>query len=378
MAFVLQKDSHESKGILIIKHLEYRYLESLTGRKIQELSKRYFIGLYFGFYTIRKSDFMFVDFYVGEDGVVDIPNSVIPRLNLNGYNFQPPAFFARSVSQKKFDFIFIGDPSRRKRLKFLLRNLERAMRQEDFRVLIINRTKSANLYLLLLNLLVRQKLRNLPDAIRRKITYIEADQSLGMPIPRDVIPFFLESSKCLIIPSLAEGAARVVAEAMSKGLSIISYADMQGATNNHLCDDYDMLFRTSRELESCMVNFVRNYQIKYIHNTRDVSHLFSEEVSKKKFKEFLIGNLPDFSLDEANWKSISLVNSLQSHNAILPRVIPSNPRTDECQSYDSFYRLYSHLVGHEANVLIDFALRIKTFFRDALGIVLQLFGKLKI
>jgi hypothetical protein len=252
------------------------------------------------------------------------------------------------------------------------------MKQEDFSVLIINRTKSANLYSLLLNLLVRKEYRNLSDAIRKKITYIEADQSKGMLIPRDVIPFFLESSKCLIIPSLAEGAARVVAEAMSKGLSIISYADMQGATNNHLCDDYDMLFRTSRELESCIVNFVRNYEIKYRHNTRNVSHLFSEEDSKKKFKEFLIEKLPDFSIDESNWECIALVNSLQSHNSFLPRAIPSNRGTDECQSYDSFFRLYSHLVGHEAHVLIDFALKIKTLFRHTLDIILKLFQKLKI
>lgn len=359
MAFILQENTKNSKGILIIKHLEYVFFNAMPIIKISQLRKKYIIGLYFGFYTFRKNDFENIDFYIGEDNVVCIPKSNIPRLNLNGYNFQPKSFFVKNGLKKQFDFIFIGDPSRRKRLSMLIQSLNKALDKCNFSVLIINRTKSKNIYSRLLNYNVRASLSKLNSNKRNFITYLEVDQSNNLLIPRNVIPFFIESAKCLIIPSLAEGAARVVAEALAKGLNIISYKEMQGATNNHLHKDYDLLFKTDKELIDKIYYYIKNYDNFFSKKNVDVKETFFEENSKNKLKLFLQNTFKNFKIDENNFKNTTLVNSLQSHNTFLPRFLPSNKKTDECQSYLSMYKLTSYLLQTPPNMYSILLFRIR-------------------
>ena len=98
MAFILQNHTKSSKGILIIKHLEVVFFNAMSSEKISKLREKYLIGLYFGIYTRKKNDYKNIDFYVGEDNVIEIAKTVIPRLNLNGYNFLPESVFV----EKKF------------------------------------------------------------------------------------------------------------------------------------------------------------------------------------------------------------------------------------------------------------------------------------
>lgn len=343
MAFILQHHKKNSKGILILKHLEFVFFNAMSLKKIFQLQEKYIIGLYFGFYTFKKNDFENIDFYIGEDNVVEIPQSKTPRLNLNGYNFQPKSFFVKNGLKKQFDFIFIGDPSRRKRLSMLIDSLNSALDKCSFSVLIINRTKTKSLYSKFLNKIVRASLGKMNYNKRSHITYLEVDQSNNALIPRDVIPFFIESAKCLIIPSLAEGAARVVAESLAKGLNVISFKDMQGATNNHLHKDYDLLFNTEKDLTDKICYYVENYKNIFSKKNIDFEDIFFEDNSKHKLKIFLQNTFKNFHLDKKNFKNKRLANSLQSHNTFLPRFLPSNKKTDECISFDSMYKLICYL-----------------------------------
>jgi glycosyltransferase involved in cell wall biosynthesis len=375
MAFVLQRHSKKSKGILIIKHLEYPFYNAMLVRNIRELQRKYFIGLYLGFYTSKDYDFKNIDFYIAEDNVLYIRNSRLPRLNLNGYNFQPKSFFSRS-SNKYFDFIFIGDPSRRKRLKLFLESIDKALDNRTFSTLIINRTNSKNIYSKLLNLEVRNTFRNINQTKRNNITYLEVDKSKDLIIPRTSIPFFIESAKCLVIPSLEEGAARVVAEALSKGLNVLSYKHMLGATNNHLNNEYDLLFDSKEDLVEKMSSFVENYENFYSKKNINYYKIFSEEESKQKLKSFLITTLKGFQLDKDNFEKLVLTNSLQSHNTFLPRSLPSNKKTDECQSLDSMYKLVCFATNKSARYYLIASYKVLTSLLETRNNLTYLFLKL--
>lgn len=343
MAFILQNHTKSSKGILIIKHLEVVFFNAMSREKISKLREKYIIGLYFGIYTSKKNDYKNIDFYVGEDNVIEIAKTVIPRLNLNGYNFLPESVFVEKKLKKQFDFIFIGDPSRRKRLSMLINSINKALDQCSFSVLIINRTKSKSLYSKFLNKIVRASLGKMNYNKRSHITYLEVDQSNNTLIPRDVMPFFIESSKCLIIPSLVEGAARVVAESLSKGLNVISFIDMKGATNNHLHKGYDLLFQNEKDLVQKIIFYVKNFDIRFANKNINYKDIFFENKSKEKLKIFLEENFKDIKIDKENLISIKLTNSFQSHNTFLPRCLPSNKKTDECLTFDSMYRTICYI-----------------------------------
>ncbi|MDB4060215.1 hypothetical protein N9492_01190 [Flavobacteriaceae bacterium] len=348
----------------------------MSPKKIFQLQEKYMIGLYFGFYTFKKNDFENIDFYIGEDNVVEIPQSKTPRLNLNGYNFQPKSFFVKNGLKKQFDFIFIGDPSRRKRLSMLIDSLNSALDKCSFSVLIINRTKTKSLYSKFLNKIVRASLGKMNYNKRSHITYLEVDQSNNALIPRDVIPFFIESAKCLIIPSLAEGAARVVAESLAKGLNVISFKDMQGATNNHLHKDYDLLFNTEKDLTDKICYYVENYKNIFSKKNIDFEDIFLEDNSKHKLKIFLQNTFKNFHLDKKNFKNKRLVNSLQSHNTFLPRFLPSNKKTDECISFDSMYKLICYLTENPIKKHSIFLYRISMRIHEIKSFSKQLITKI--
>ena len=211
---------------------------------------------------------------------------------------------------------------------------------------------------------------------RSHITYLEVDVSNNLLIPRNVIPFFIESAKCLIIPSLAEGAARVVAESLAKGLNIISYKDMQGATNNHLHKDYDLLFNTEKDLTEKICYYIENYKNIFSKKSIDVEDIFSEENSKLKLKIFLQNTFKNFHLDEKNFKNTTLVNSLQSHNTFLPRFLPSNKKTDECQSFLSMYKVICYLTQTPIKNHSIFLYRIRMPIHEIKSLSKQLISKI--
>lgn len=376
MAFILQHQTKNSKGILVFKHLEVVFFNAMSYKKICQLREKYLIGLYFGTFTRKKNDYKHIDFYIGEDNVIEIDKTFIPRLNLNGYNFLPESVFINKKLKKQFDFIFIGDPSRNKRLSMFIDSINKALDQCNFSVLIINRIKSKSLYSKFLNKIVRASLGKMDDNKRSNITYFEVDQSMNTLIPRDVMPFFIESSKCLVTTSLFEGAARVVAESLSKGLNVISFIEMKGATNNHLHKDYDLLFHNENDLVQKIIFYIKNFDIRFANKSINYKDIFSENKSKEKLKLFLEENFKDMKIDKENLVSIKLTNSFQSHNTFLPRYLPSNKKTDECLSFDSIYRTICYLTENPTKKRLNYLFKISTLIYKVKLFLKQLITKI--
>jgi len=356
MAFVLDKNN-KGKGILVLKHLEIDYYNSLNIKIIKNLRKKYIIGVYFGFHFKLKKDIKNIDFYLAEDNVIEYSNfnSLIPRCNLNGYNFINNSEFEVSNEDKITDLIYIGNSSRRKNLKSLLNalfNLEKINIYPSVIIINIYRPSVDEVIELL-------KIKNILNKLsNKKITYIEINNRKGKPIPKYIISKLLKSSKYLVLTSSAEGAARVVAEAILSGVGVISNGNMKGGTNNHL-DENDYIYYDVKDLEKSIIKSLNNSGLVKNNN----SDKFDQSNSKVILLEFFktnFNNKLNFDVEQ-KILDIDLSNSFQSHNTFLNRSIPSNIKTDECLSHTSMYNLVSYLLNHEVNKYRIIILRFYDF-----------------
>jgi len=371
MGFIALKkrDMGNEKGLLIIKHMEYSYFHNMPKRLIDQVKDVYNIGLYFGFYTKRGADYKDVDFYIAEDNVLNIKSSEKHRINFNGYNFIGDDFCQNTEKNricKDYDFIFIGDASNRKNLYGVISAVNKILtRGQKIKILIINRINRRNLYHIILNARIRRLLSKIKVKDRNSITYLEADSSLGYLIPKNIIVALLKKSKALILVSRAEGAARVVAEALLLGLNVIGYKGSLGGTNNHLSSKYDIIVDDLSKLDTSMQYFMDNYDNHYRYKDINYSDLFCEKITKDKFLDELSSLLGYSSLQIKHLlRDKVFYNSLSSHNHFLPRDVPSNKKTDECISNASMYKLLCFSLNKSPNHIFLFGLKVRDFISN--------------
>lgn len=369
MAVILINPNKESKGVLILKHLEVEFWIRQPLQLINEIKDKYHVGIYFGFYTELNSDIRGADFYVAEDNVLKFSfETSIPRLNLNGYNFlQGKDWNINYTPTKTIDFIFIGNYSRRKRALYLIENLERLKySNDDFNAVLVIMYRGGLIEYFTRHL-IHKKAKNF-----KQVSLIEVSNKKGIKLSKTVIKALLERSKFLVIPSTSEGAARVIAESKLLDCRVISYSKMLGGSNNHLDPDEDFLYE--KDLYKVLSEALR---IKANHITDEkIKKLFLEEYSREKLKKFL---QDFFALDLIQTESIDskiLENLFQSHQQTLPRDIPTNKNTDECLSKLSltrflFYSIDSHLTQKQI-----FLLRIEDYYiqvKSKLKLIVKIF-----
>ena len=358
MPFILLKPSKSRKGIIVLKHLELFAFKSLKKRHRIEIKKKYLIGIYFGYSYILVEDIPFADFYLAEDNVINFINfkSSMPRCNLNGYNFLTVPIKNRNTT-KLFDFLFIGNSSKRKNLIFFLNALK----------LTINKSKNIKLNIALivvhqnsyLNNYELSKCERLISELKTEkcqFTYIKIDAKKNFKLPKNTIDLFYKNSRNLVLCSYGEGAARVVAEAKLHGLGVLFYELTKGGSRNHFNEKYDFIFSNIEEFSRAILSSLNNKRMD--QKTLDYyKTIFSETNSKQKLAEFLSYQF-SFDLNELKnyFRKLNLMNSFQSHNQFLPREIPSVEKTDECLTPSSMTRLYEYLFFGKP--------RIKFSFRD--------------
>jgi len=345
MAVVLLECKEKSKGILVLKHLELSSFLSLGAKAIENLKRKYIIGMYFGFYFELAKDIPYLDFYLAEDNVINFlgDNSSVPRCNLNGYNFIHRHIKDIPITPVN-DFIFIGSYSPRKNLILFLKALLAV--SENPRVLVVVDFNSQNK----VQRRIRREVKNLLLKLNNaSISIIEVRKNEGLYLNRKTIDLLLQASRVLVIPSRSEGAARVVAEAKILGLDVISNKHMKGGTNNHLHSVSDYLFDGLMDLSSALEAYSSCTKLNF---TSPELLVFNHDQSRWIFTEFIASNFGD-RLEKsslAGLLKLDMENLFQSHKCTLPRHIPDASRNDECYSLSAMYRLYAYLSGSEEGV----------------------------
>lgn len=365
MAFILSQPG-SCKGILVFKHLEINFVNSLDIKIIKKLKEKYVIGVYFGFYTKLNNDIGWCDFYLAADNLISSQDTLLkPRIALNGFNFISSDEVSNgNVVDKKYDFIFIGNSQTRKNLLKYIKALKILSDNNDnYSAIIINRLGNS-----IENKLYVKKIRKTLSAFstvkRSNITYIES-MTESDPLPKDFIKLLYQQSRYLVITSRAEGAARVVGEASLNNLGIISYSKMLGGTNNYLNEEVDILFDDFEKLPNILNSALmrKNNLINYSSNNKD---LYLESVSKKKLIKELV-SLFDFneSALRQEFSKKNLYNAFSSHLNLLDAK-HSNNRTDEILSNKKMYLFVNYLTNSTPSSIkkirlsiLDFLLKLK-------------------
>ncbi|WP_435274806.1 hypothetical protein ACMAZF_16330 [Psychrobium sp. nBUS_13] len=350
MAYTLLPPQNNNKGILILKHLEVQYFTALDKKLIERLKKEYIIGVYFGFYSKLSKDIWWADFYLSADNVLKIKTTSVPRIPLNGFNFIDKNEISEVDNlDKKYDFLYIGNSQTRKNLLQFVKACKYLLeRVESSNILIVNRLGNSieeKLYVRR----VRNVLQSMNSSTRKNITYIESMTSSN-PLPKDVIKQFYLQSRTLVIPSRAEGAARVVGEASLNNLKVISYQKMQGGTNNHLNFEIDETFESFEQLPDIMEQTVRNRVClsEYVSNNKSC---YLEDVSKKVLIEHLV-KLFFYERDnlEQQFSSQNFYNAFSSHLNLIKSEFTNN-QTDEVLSFSKMYLYISYLTDVKPSFL---------------------------
>lgn len=361
MAFILTEPG-ESKGILVFKHLEINFVNNLAPNLINKLKEKYLVGVYFGFYSKLKKDIEWADFYLAADNLIKDDEKLLkPRIPLNGFNFINSDEVSDNVfTEKKYDFLYIGNSQTRKNLYKYVVSLKILSEQNpDFKAVIINRLGDG-----LENKLYVTKVRNvlsqLSSSVRKNIVYIESMID-GDPLPKDFIKLLYKQSCFLVIPSRAEGAARVVAEASLNNIGVISYGGMLGGTNNHLNLDVDIIYDDFDSLPD-VLNSALNKKDTVMNYLSPNKNYYLESSSKEKLILELVNLFGFCEVDlKSEIKDKNLYNAFSGHLNLLDSKFTNN-RTDEIYSNIKMHNFVSSLTGKKVKVVAKIRCEISDAF----------------
>jgi glycosyltransferase involved in cell wall biosynthesis len=399
MPFIVCKENVNSssqgmsaKGIVVFKHLEIKFFNALPAKIREAIKSRYNIIYYFGFHAEFDEDLMGADGYISDHNVLRISNSNIPRLFLNGFNFIGDEFcdnVSLELVRKEFDFIYVGDPQKRKNLDLLIAAIKNVHELNYFpKIIIVNRVNSNSRDISKRNeFLKKYLLSNIDKTHKNNIVYIESDGGFGFLLPSYFIKCLMEKCRALIIPSSEEGAARVVAEAKVLGLDVISNLNMKGGSNNYLDED-DLLFEGEVDLTNKIISYLKRSDIKRSEQLKSDRYkkIFCEKFTRKEAIDWFSKTYGvDRQYIETSLLNKTLYNSFSSHNVYIPRDVPSNKSTDECLTNISMLKFSTYLLDSFSagisNVamafIFDCGLIIKKFLRGAINSVVNFQPRIK-
>lgn len=271
------------RDVIIFKHLEQPQLNAFLAvapKAYSALKQKCAIGLYFGGYN--RCTFKYSDFILAEKGLISNQEDIskINRCELNGYNFTPKYVFDFQSNDRLVDVIGIFNHNAHKR-------------HSDFVELGNRLTEKYNLKVKLItygNLKTINKLNSILSLMNPKFPILYGIVNKGtFPFNHQFVINSLFQSKLLLHTSIHEGAARIVSEALSSGLAVVTRKDLKGGTNVRL-EEYPgaRTYENLDDAEEKIVELLREYP-KNIDRQFAFSH-FNEEESVKKLANFLFDN----------------------------------------------------------------------------------------
>ncbi len=157
-----------------------------------QLEKNAFVNADIGIVTTSEQrDFVIRTHSINEDKIIVIPNYVVTDI------FRP------HIQEKKWDLIYIGRSDIQKNLVALLDAISQVQSKHFFLSLLIIGGASQD-----------SELQSIVQNLKINVTFLSN-------VDNNSLPFFLNSSRIFILPSLYEGHPKTLLEAMSCGLPCI-------------------------------------------------------------------------------------------------------------------------------------------------------------
>ncbi len=329
MAAILK--STKGKDMLILKHSEVRFWYGLDDVKKAAVKKAAHIFIYFGYFTPVRKAYGFEDGWITlKDTVADIPEQ-LKWLDFGGINFLKSPLGADLKKQAGSLCCITNDTPRKGLHNFLL-------------ALLFCKAQAP------LSLVVQQNANTLRDRIYAGCLFVlvqfvrmKFGKNLSLyrsgvegRLSRSDVYGIIARSEHLVLPSYAEGAARVVGEAHLHQTRVIMRHPMKGSTHLFLTE-YDERYRFFWNLISKLQN--RRYQE------------FSDDEISKHCERFLASNQEASFFNAAesagiHLEPVSLVDLFSGQKNILPSSVTGADDSDQIIDQKHMINLVDYLTKH--------------------------------
>lgn len=330
MAAILKGKTKNDKDVLVLKHSEVSLWHALDKPRQKTLRQVAHIFIYFGYYMPVTKRFGFEDGWITlRDTVHSIPDDVI-WLDFGGINFLDDLHHSQS-EKKQGSLCCITNDTPRKGLHSLIL------------ALLFSRSPSA------VTMVIQQNATSLRDRLYAAILAfllallrLKLGRNLSLTrsgregrLSRAEVFNILASSQHLVLPSFAEGAARVVGEAQLSQTRIIMRRAMRGSTHLVLSEQdkqFDSLFELIKQLQTCGYEpFSAAEMIEHEHRllARYQEPLFFEAL---KAHDIFV-------------HPVSLVNLFSGQKNVLPKSITGDAESDQLKDAHHLAKLVDIIIA---------------------------------
>ncbi len=260
MAFVLKKPSGKSKGVIVFTHKERPVLGATVPKLlpfVERVRERYVLGMHFGWYQERISDFQGIDFYLAAPGTFGAKSDLsIRHVPVSSRNFIPVCFRPDEEVKKYWDILCIARPRKFKRLDDFLTVVRKVYDgRPATRALLITVEPEGELdqRLFYANLADDYvKLFNAEE--RERFTLMRLKEGAGIfPLSSEMVAHHMQQSRIFALFSDQEGESRVVAEALLCGLTIVVKKGLRGGGRDYLNENNSIQFSSFDEAAALLI-----------------------------------------------------------------------------------------------------------------------------
>ena len=275
MAHIFKKPTKDNKGIIVLTHKEKDIGQQLYDR----YKDSYFFGTHYGGHHVRVDKLPYQDFYMGTPSVAPFVGEEPFRIPFSSRGFSPAYYRERAEVHKEWDILNISRNTNCKNLPLFLFAIRRLYDEgHKLKVLLVVPScmseSKTNHFLELVE--VYKKMFSTEE--REYFTLLRLSSELGfLGISPRTIAYFYQSSKVFTLLSAAEGASRVVHEALLCGLPVVCYKGIQGGSADYLDETNSVCFNNENDVHTSLLKAVEQ------HDTLNTnSELLAEELREDK------------------------------------------------------------------------------------------------
>ncbi len=210
MASILFSPINNSKGIILFKNNELHLLDKDV---LEKLSKKYYIGLYFGNFQNKLLEIpSLIDFTLAAKGIVDnIYNK--PHINLQGWNFSASSTSPFVTQKPRFtlqSFAFNGMFKRTRHILSFFKHYLLLNKDLTARIFVVNQPDNRFHD----HSLSKYYCDQVDSILRKRLVLHKLDTYSPAYLSNEESRIILSASKINVVASMWEGANRVIAESL--------------------------------------------------------------------------------------------------------------------------------------------------------------------
>lgn len=325
MAHIFKHPTPQNNGVIVVTHQEIDFILRTPElhEKVNEMLKKYFLGVHYGGFSFGAYLPPFCSFYMGRPSVTDIkqrqPTSF--EIPLASGNFTSRVFKQNKKAYKYWDIINVSRNGNVKKLQAFFKTIKKIYSLgHKYNVLLVCASREEET--------AQDHFVDIADVYYEMFTKEEQEMFTLMRLGKDLefkgltkkqLSFFYQSSKVMTLFSEMEGFPGVIPEALLTGVPVVIWKHQKGSGKDYLNASNSKLFEHYEDAHSTLISAVENYK-KFKFNYEELQQNLNEDSSIEKVKQAftLLFSNHGQNFDGELINTDNLVSRLPAHYVDLP------------------------------------------------------------